>query len=79
MLSCKQLKIKPHIEEHSRKRVWAKHGAIRGNSIIYQAKDVFEQIKAKGTYTSILEASRMMRNFTQASQNITTGQKNGPN
>ena len=51
---------------------------IRGNSIISKPKNLSENSMKKAYIRRFLTAYRMMRNFTQASQNVTTGQKNGP-
>ena len=63
---------------HSRRRVEQSMVLIRGNSIISKPKNLSEKSRQKTQIRRFLTASRRMRNCTQTSQNITTGQKKGP-
>ena len=62
---------------HSRKRVEQSKVLIRGNGILSKPKNLSEKSWEKVYIRRFLTASRVMKNFTQASLNITSGQKKG--
>ena len=81
MLSCKQQKIQA---THRRRlhdipeNVWGKAWCSSVAIASFPSQSIYLKIQWKRAYIRrLLTASRMIRNFTQAGQNITIGQKNG--